>query len=180
MTRAMRTASTLAVAVALTGAFALQARDAEAHGRHAVFVGGFYGPGFYGPYGGWGWGWGPYPGAYYGPPGGVDMGAAMVAGYGAVDLNVKPNRADVWVDGKYVAEARDLDGDPSYLWLKEGEHRIAVYKGGFLTFDEPVNVQRGMRTELKVRLQPGESSPPGPMPPDKSKAGARPADEKKY
>ena len=36
------------------------------------------------------------------------MNAAMIAGFGAVELNVKPNRADVWVDGRYVGEARDL------------------------------------------------------------------------
>ncbi len=37
----------------------------------------------------------------------------MIAGFGAVDVDAKPNRADVWVDGKYVGEARDLDGYPS-------------------------------------------------------------------
>ena len=110
-----------------------------------------------------------YPGFY--PPGGVDLNAAMVAGYGGVDLNVKPNRADVWVDGKYVGEARDLDGSPTYLWLAEGPHRIAVHKGGYLVFDEPIEVRRGMLTELKVRLQPGDSPAPGtkPAPPGDAK-----------
>ena len=42
----------------------------------------------------------------------------------------------VVVPGEYVGEARDLDGYPSYLWLAEGEHRVAVHKGGFLVFDE--------------------------------------------
>jgi hypothetical protein len=92
------------------------------------------------------------------------MGAAMIAGFGAIELNAKPNRADVWVDGKYVGEARDLDGYPSYLWLPEGPHRVAVYKGGFATFDEQVEVRRGMKAQIKVRLQPGESAPPGPKP----------------
>jgi hypothetical protein len=96
------------------------------------------------------------------------MGAAMIAGMGAVELNVKPNRADVWVDGKYVGEARDLDGYPSYLWLAEGEHRLAVHKGGFLVFDEPINVQRGMKTQIKLKMQPGDSPPPGPKPVAKS------------
>ena len=180
MTRGIRAvSSTLGVAVAMAGAFALQPPDAEAHGRgggrRVVYVGGgFYSPWYgFGPYWGWGWGWGAYPPAYYGPPGGVDMGVAMMAGFGAVELNAKPNRADVWVDGKYVGEARDLDGYPSYLWLKEGEHRIAVYKGGFLTFDEPISVQRGMKTEIKVRLQPGDSQPPGQKP------AGKPDDEKR-
>jgi hypothetical protein len=162
----------LAVSVALAGVLALSTSSAEAHGRaggrRVVYVGGG-GFGFYNPWLGfgpfWGWGYGAYPPAFYQPEGGgVSMGMAMMAGFGAVDLNVKPNRADVWVDGKYVGEARDLDGYPSYLWLPEGEHRLAVHKGGFLVFDEPINVQRGMKTEVKIRLQPGDSPAPGTKP----------------
>jgi hypothetical protein len=184
MTRGIRAASTIGVAFALAGALALLAPDAEAHGRgggRVVYVGGgFYTPRYgFGPYWGWGWGWGAYPPAYYGPPGGVDMGVAMMAGFGAVELNAKPNRADVWVDGKYVGEARDLDGYPSYLWLKEGEHRLAVYKGGFLVFDEPIAVQRGMKTQIKVRLEPGNAPPPGQKPADKDKGGDKAPDEKR-
>jgi hypothetical protein len=162
----------MAVAVALTGALAFQTPEAEAHGRaggrRVVYVGGgFYNPWFgFGPY--WGWGWGPYPWGYYGPAGGVDMNMAMMAGYGAVELNVKPNRADVWVDGKWVGEARDLDGYPSYLWLADGAHKLAVYKGGYKTFEEEIAVSRGMKTEIKLRLELGDSPPPGPKPADKS------------
>jgi hypothetical protein len=165
----------VAVAVATAGAVALQPQDAQAHGRGGRAVvyrgGGFYNPwvGFGGLYG-WGWG-GPWAPGFYQPEGGVSMGAAMVAGMGAVELNVKPNRADVWVDGKYVGEARDLDGYPSYLWLAEGEHRVAVHKGGFLLFDEPINVQRGMKTQVKLKMQPGESSAPGPKPGVRAEAG---------
>ena len=168
MTRARRAWLTTAVAVAMTGALAFQPAKAEArgHGGHAVVVhGGFYYPWFgygFGPY--WGWGWGPYAPGWYGPPGGVDMNYAMIAGYGAIDLNVKPNQAEVWADGKYVGEARDLDGYPSYLWLADGPHKLAIYKGGYKTFEEEILVRRGVKTDLKVRLQPGESEPPGTKP----------------
>jgi hypothetical protein len=140
------------------------------HGRVVVHGGGFYG-GWY-PWDGFGYGWGPYWGwgpFYPGyPTGGVDMNAAMVAGFGAVELNVKPNRADVWVDGRYVGEARDLDGYPTYLWLADGPHRLAVHKGGFLVFDEQIDVRRGMKTEIKLKLEPGDSAPPGPKPAERS------------
>ena len=173
MARSRHVGWSVALSVALTGAAALAPSVAEAHGRGGgqgrvvVRGGGFYG---YAPWYGWGMGWGSYwggpwgPWGSYGPEGGVDMGSAMVAGFGAIELNAKPNRADVWVDGKYVGEARDLDGYPSYLWLAEGEHRIAVHKGGFAVFDEPINVQRGMKTEIKLKMQPGDSPPPGPKP----------------
>jgi hypothetical protein len=73
---------------------------------------------------------------------------------------VNPKQAEVWVDGKYVADARDLDGDPSYLWLKQGTHHIVVYKAGFRSFDEDVDVNVGMIRQLKLKLEKGESQPP--------------------
>jgi hypothetical protein len=164
--RSRRVALVTAGALALLAAAAPRAADAHPRGRGRVVV---YGGGFYGwnPWWGMGfapyWGWGPYYNGFY-PTGGVDMNAAMIAGYGGIDLNVKPNRADVWVDGRYVGEARDLDGSPTYLWLAEGPHRVAVHKGGFLVFDEPIDVRRGMLTELKVKLSPGDSPPPGTKP----------------
>jgi hypothetical protein len=178
---ALVTAGTLAVLAAA----AQQSAEAHPRGRRYVVVR----PGYYGysPWWGFGFGlapywgaWGPYYPGFY-PPGGVDLNAAMVAGYGGIDLNVKPNRADVWVDGKYVGEARDLDGSPTYLWLAEGAHRIAVHKGGYLVFDEPVEVRRGMLTELKVRLQPGDSPTPGtkPAPPGDGKDKKKEKDEDK-
>jgi hypothetical protein len=156
--------------------------EAEAHGRAVargghgpVVVRGFYGgPAFGFGYGGFGYpfwgpyayGWGPYP---YPPGGGIDLGAALVAGYGAVEFDAKPGQAEVWVDGKFVAEARDLDGYPSYLWLAEGPHKVTVYKGGFERFEEEIDVRRGVHRELKVRLPKGEAQPPGQRPDKKEK-----------
>jgi PEGA domain-containing protein len=146
----------------------LSPQDAFAQGRRG-FRRGFGGRAFFvAPYFGFGYGFGPYWGPWgpygYAPAGGIDMGAALIAGYGAVDLNVKPGEAEVWVDGKYVAEAKDLDGYPSYLWLSEGPHRVVVYKGGYASFDEQIDVRRGLRSDLKVRLDKGDAQPPGQRP----------------
>ena len=178
MTYRKRAGLTVALALAVGATMAFQPREVEAHGgrgRGGFVVRGFgsgWGYGFspwgFSPY--YGWGWGPYP---YQPTGGVDMNYAMIAGFGAVDLNVKPNQADVWVDGKYVGEARDLDGYPSFLWLADGSHKLAVYKGGYRTFEEEIAVQRGMKTQIKVHLEPGDSQPPG------TKPAQKPAEEKR-
>jgi hypothetical protein len=166
MTRT-RTLGSLVVVVALAALPLGSPASAEAHGHHGgVYVGvgfgGFYG---WGPYWGWGpwwgWGWGPSP-YYYGAPGGAVLGYAMMSGMGGLDLSVKPKEAEVWVDGKYVADARDLDGDPSYLWLKGGSHHVVIYKAGFRSFDEDIDVNVGMVRELKLKLEPGESQPPVP------------------
>lgn len=147
----------------------LSPQEAFAHGRGGhggrVVVGR---PFYASPYFGFGYGfapywgpWGPYP---YGPAGGIDMGAALIAGFGAVEMDVKPGQAEVWVDGKYVSEAKELDGYPSYLWLSEGPHRVVVYKGGYASFDEEIDVRRGIRSDLKVRLEKGDAPPPGQRP----------------
>jgi len=198
--KALAATATLVVALVVpTGAMAQGHRGRGGHGGGTVIGGGgFYGPwlgfgagwgyGLYGPwgYGAWGygpWGYGPwgYPG-YFAPEGGVPMGVAMMSGFGAVDLNVKPNRADVWVDGKYVGEARDLDGYPSYLWLKEGVHHLQIQKGGYKLFDEEIDMQPGLKKDLKVRLEPGESEPPAGKPDAKGteKEPTEKPREKKY
>ena len=166
-------ATTLASALLLTALGATLPAPALANPRGGghrgpvVVVGGgrgFYG---YGPYYGFGLGpyFGPYAyGPFLGPEGGVDMSAAMMAGYGGVDLDVKPGQAEVWVDGKFVAEAKQLDGYPSYLWVKEGVHKIVVYKGGYQRFEEEIEVQRGFKKDLRVRLEKGEAEAPGRRP----------------
>lgn len=166
MTHSRRALSIVAVA-ALAAGGGLVPRSAEAaHPRGGirgpVFVGGgFYGGPYWGPYG-----FGPsyWGGSPFGPPGGLDPNIAAVAGLGAVNVDAKPNRAEVWVDGGYIGEARDLDGYPSYLWLKEGTHRVAVFKGGFAVFEQDVEVRRGLKIDLKVDLAKGASEPPGRKP----------------
>ena len=169
--QAASVAALLVAALVAPAAASAAGRHGGGHGggRGVVVVGGgFYspwwgmGPGYYGFWGPWGWG--GYPPANYGVEGGVPMSVAMMSGFGGVDLQVKPNRADVWVDGKYVGEARDFDGYPTYLWLKEGVHRVQIQKGGFKVFDEEIDMQPGLKKVLKVRLEPGESQPPAGKP----------------
>jgi len=171
-----RVSRTVAMAMLLTALGASVPQETQAHprgGRRGPVV--VVRPGFgFGPHFGFGYGsyfgpYGPYgPYAYgpyaYGPVGGVDLNVAMMAGYGGVEMNVKPGQAEVWVDGKFIAEAKDLDGYPSYLWLKEGVHKIVVYKGGYERFEEEIKVQRGFKMDLRVRLVKDESDAPGRRP----------------
>ncbi len=172
-----RTIGSVVVAATTLLVTPLLPREAMAYGHghgHVVVgvgFGGYYGWAPYwgygwGPYWGWGWGWGPGPYyGYYGEPARGALGYAMASGLGALDMNVKPNRAEVWADGRYVADARDLDGDPSYLWLKQGTHHLVVYMSGYRSYERDVDVHVGVIRELKVVLEKGESLPPVPAPP---------------
>ncbi len=82
---------------------------------------------------------------------------------GALDLNVKPRSAEIYIDGTFVGNAHNFDGYPSYLWMDEGEHTVAIYKGGYQTFEETFDVRGGVIEDLKLRLAPGEAQPPAQL-----------------
>ena len=165
-----RRSLSFAAAVLLLTATAIAAlpSSADARGRGGrrgvtvVRVGGFYNPYFYG-----GFGYYPYYSPFYGSPalyrapeGGLPPAAARAMDLGALDLKVKPGKAEVWVDGEYVGPARSFDGYPSYLWLKSGRHEIVLYREGYQTFEQTIRVQPGAVVDLKVKLLEGPSEPP--------------------
>jgi hypothetical protein len=117
-------------------------------------VGVFLGSGFYRPWGPYyyGYGYGPYPPAYY--IGGVNPGV------GAFDLNVKPKKAEVYVDGTYVGTAGKLDGFPSHLWVERGEHELVFYLQGYETVARLVTAIPGSMVDLTFEMLPGETLEP--------------------
>lgn len=145
--------------------------------RHRGFRGRIIGPGFgISPYPYWG-----YPtyvyGAFYGLPGPyfevprLNPAVAAALDVGAIDLDVRPRKADVFVDGKFVGKARDFDGSPGYLWLRAGSHTVTIYRGGYATLEEELSVEAGLVRAIKLRLTPGDSSPPpSPKPNGKTEA----------
>ena len=100
--------------------------EARGWGRGSVLIVsprvsyGFYGPGgypFYSSRFGWGYlDYGAYGRGYEQP----NPTLARALGVGALDLDIKPRSADVFVDGEFVGQVRDFDGYPSFLWLAEG------------------------------------------------------------
>ncbi len=165
------TAAAILTLVAL--AAMLAPAPADARGRHGGFRGGgfvgvrapvyssfhgFYGPGYFG--------YSPYYYGFYGPQrypgreGGLDPTLARMQGWGAIDVNVKPKKAEVWVDGRYIGKAGELDGYPSYLWLEEGVHEIVIYKGGFQSYEREIAIHPGAVVNLKLKLESGDSPPP--------------------
>jgi len=101
---------------------------------------------FYDPL--WSWfdsGW------YYG--GGTTYVATDV---GHVKVKVRPNEAQVYVDGYFVGVVDEFDGPFQRLSLPEGPHRLEVKAGGFATLilDVRVLVHRTLTVRGELQRQP--------------------------
>ncbi len=101
------------------------------------------------------WGWPSYP-VYAGVP--YDY--AFNPDAGAIDLNIKPKKADVWVDGKLVGDVGDFDGFPRYLWLDKGEHHIVIHLEGYESLARRVEIKPGVVMALKERMVEGATKSP--------------------
>lgn len=86
---------------------------------------------------------------------------------GGLDLNVRPRKAEVFVDGKYVGLAGQYDGWPTYLWLESGNHQVILHREGYETVVREIEIQADLVADLKVRMVEGEATDPETlMPPE--------------
>lgn len=122
-----------------------------------------------------------YPSYYWGPSfyWGYTPVAHPVAyeDVGAVQLKVSPKKTDVYVDGQYVGRSGKFDGFPGYLWLERGEHSLVLYKEGFRTLEERIEVRRGMITEVRIEMEVGEAIAPEELYRERRPAAPAPAPE---
>lgn len=123
--------------------------------RHRVNVGWYVG---------WGWPWGYW--GYWDPwwahrPVVVNVGDEDA---GALDLDLSPERAQIYLDGEYLGVADDYDGFPDYLWLRPGVYDLVVYMPGYKTLAQQVTVRRGVVVDIDDRMQPGEAVKPEDLP----------------
>ncbi len=121
-------------------------------GWHGGYHGGhvYYRPTRY--YGGWGWyGYWGYPlywnSTYY-----------YRNQNGAVDLNVSPKHAQVYLDGGLVGKTGQYDGWPQYLWLPPGNHELIFHLDGYQTVRQEVKVVAGIVQRTHLDLVPGQAT----------------------
>lgn len=161
-------AALLTMAVLMPG----EASAGGRHGHHGVrghhsyfslglgfgYPGYFYGP-FYGSYGYYG-AYGPYRPYSYRPYVYLREGESYIPP-GGIDVNVKPKKnTQVWIDGSYVGLAKSFDGWPDYLWLPKGSYKMVLFSPGYQTVERDVAIYPGVVIDFKLRLAPGESTPP--------------------
>jgi PEGA domain-containing protein len=159
---------TLALALAAIGGVASTVRAQpyyRGHGHgHVVVSGGFYySPFWYGgfydpwfaPYPYWGYPYPPYPGPYLPPE-------------ASLKLEVKPNSAEVYVDGFYAGIVDDFDGAFQRLHVPPGQHELELYLDGYRAVKQQVHLTADKTFKVKYtmeKLGPGEQAEPRPQPP---------------
>ena len=148
------------------GIVKVQHRGQRGHGGHRGYRGGhgrgriYVRPSYY-----WGWGgglWGypygyygygsPYYGSYRRPYGGYPS-----PEWAAIDTDVSPEEAHVYLDGTYVGTADDFDGHPDFLYLKRGKYRLEFRVPGYEEKTIEVQARPGMtlRIDDELRKIPG-------------------------
>ncbi len=163
------------------------------YGYDPFYYGG-YGYGLYSPHFYWGLGywwpnyfWAPGVGGYgvYGGGGGGGGSSSYresrEVGQGAVDLDIRPGKAEIYVDGAYVGVADQFDGYPAYLWLDEGTYELTFYKEGYETISRQYTIYPGVTLEVDDRMRRGEATAPaGPVGDLLPQAGSRAAGDSEW
>ncbi len=117
-------------------------------------------------WGWWGWGWGWY-GYYPGYPWGAGVYSYPGEGraeLGALDLDLRPEKTQVYLDGHLIGVADDFDGWPRYLWLEKGTYDLVFYHEGFQTIARQYSVYPGVVIDVEDAMVPGEATRPEDLP----------------
>ena len=78
-------------------------------------------------------------------------------------LNIKPKRAAVFLDEKFVGHAADFGGAFRSMKISPGKHRIRVELPGYRTFDTEINLLANQESEVKTELVPGSIEQNSPL-----------------
>jgi PEGA domain-containing protein len=70
-------------------------------------------------------------------------------------LNIKPKRAAVFLDEKFVGHASEFGGRFRSMKISPGKHKVRVELPGYRTFLTEVDLLADQETELKTELQVG-------------------------
>jgi hypothetical protein len=90
-----------------------------------------------------------------------------------VKLQVKPNRAAVFMDGMFVGHVDEFDGPGQAMLVGAGKHQIEIALPGYKPFRTEVDLLADQKFELKTDLFPGPILESDNPPIEKERAEAR-------
>lgn len=126
-------------------------RHGHRGGRHSGTYGrsrwGYWGSSWYG------WGW-PTTVIVTGSHGRHGIGR-----WAAVDTDVSPEEAEIWLDGVFVGTADDFDGHPDFLYLRPGSYTLELKLKGYKPVSKTLEVRAGRLVRMNDELEraPGGS-----------------------
>lgn len=94
------------------------------------------------------WFWGPW--APWGP-----RVVVLRPNFGYLDLDVVPEEAEVYINGKKYGICDEYDGFPDYLYLESGVYTIRFHLDGYLDYEREITIKPGFELEFNTRLEKG-------------------------
>ena len=82
-----------------------------------------------------------------------------------IKLEVKPNRAAVFVDGVFVGHIAEFEGPGKALLVAPGKHQIKMSLPGYHDFETGVDLIANQKTVLKTEMVAGGPAEGSPLPP---------------
>jgi hypothetical protein len=89
--------------------------------------------------------------------------AAVPSVTATLKLRIKPGRAAVFLDEKYVGHASEFGGKFRSMKISPGKHKLRVELPGFRTFDTVVDLLPDQITEMKTELAVGSIEQNSPL-----------------
>jgi hypothetical protein len=80
-----------------------------------------------------------------------------------VKMSVKPRRAAVFINDRFVGHVDEFDGANQRLLLAPGKHRVKISLPGYQTFETEITLVANQKFELKTELFKGSIMEAGPL-----------------
>ena len=77
-----------------------------------------------------------------------------LAASGQIQIDVEPQRAAVFVDGKYAGHVDEFNGRKG-LWVSAGKHEFEIKLPGYQSFVTQIMVNPGQHYKLETKLARG-------------------------
>ena len=81
-----------------------------------------------------------------------------------IKLDVKPNRAAVFVDGVFVGHVAEFTGIGKALLVTPGKRKIKITLPGYQTFETDIDLMANQKSTIKTDMVPGGPPEGTPLP----------------
>jgi len=78
-------------------------------------------------------------------------------------ISVKPGRAAVFIDGRFIGHADEFDGMGRGLLVTPDKHKVRIALPGYQTFETEVTVRPHQKLQIETELVKGSITQAGPM-----------------